>query len=151
MEHPTTTGARAGLVTLALLGGGCVANSSNLAVTASSARMHDRYADVVLELHNPGGRNLTIDRLDYELSHGETSFPLANGSWTGDIDLPAGSIATLPLSITFDTEPIEPDSGLLHLSGQLHHRDRTGYLGLRSMDLTSTPFQIDVDATRGAP
>ena len=151
MEHLPTAFARAGVVTLVLFATGCVANSSNVLVTVSSASMDDRHTDIVLEVRNPGARDLTLDRLDYDLSHGETSFPLASGSWTGELDLPGGASAPLPLSIAFDAEPIEPESGLLHLAGQLHHTDHTGYLGLRSMDLTSTPFQIDFTARRGAP
>jgi len=55
------------------------------------------------------------------------------------------------LETPFDAAPIETDSGLLHLAGELTFVDRTGYLGLRSMDLTKTSFHAEVESTRRAP
>lgn len=140
-----------GVVTLGGLLAGCVANSSNPTVQIRSARMGSSDATLVLALSNPGGRRLTVERIDYELSHGDIGFPLAQDSWSGQLELPAQGESELPLHITFDTEPIEEDSTLLHLAGQLSLRDHTGFLGMDSMDLTETSFQADTEAERTEP
>lgn len=116
-----------------------------------SAQVADQQASFELDLTNPGGRNLTVTRLDYEVSHGESSFPVAHGSWSGACDLPAKGRATLVLDTPFDAPPIEPESLLLHLSGELFFVDRTGYLGLSAMDLTKTSFRAEVEAKRTEP
>lgn len=128
---------------------GCVANSSNPTVSITSASMNDTSAAIMLHFDNPGGRHLTVESLDYELSHGEIGFPLSSGIWNGNLDLPAQGQAKLRLSITFDSEPLETGSLLLHLNGELHFIDHTGFLGMSSMDLTKTYFQLDVQAERG--
>jgi len=69
--------------------GGCVANSSNPLVEVRAASSDDQRASFELDLSNPGGRNLTVTRLDYEVSHGESSFPVSRGEWTGELLLPA--------------------------------------------------------------
>jgi hypothetical protein len=126
--------------------GGCVANSSNPVVSLQSARMSSESAEITLDLSNPGGRDLTVDAVEYELSHGEMALPVAEGTWSGRLDLPATGEARLALIIPFDVEPIEPDSTVLHLNGLLHMQDHTGFLGMSSMDLTQTPFQLDIEA-----
>lgn len=131
--------------------GGCVANSSNPRMEIRSATMNDVRAAFDVEVLNPGGRNLTITRLDYEVSHGEASFPVASGSWTGALALPAHGNARLSLLAPFDSAPMEPDSMLLHLNGEMYFTDHTGYLGLGSMDLTHTAFRTQVGATRSEP
>ena len=131
--------------------GGCVANSSNPSVLIRSARSDERGASFELELDNPGGRSLIVNRLDYEVGHGESAFPVATGSWKGELPLPARGHATLVLETPFDTAPIEPESQLLHLNGELLFVDQTGYMGLKSMDLTKTPFHDTVDAARSSP
>jgi len=132
---------------LALLTG-CVANSSNPVVSITSATMNDSAASIMLQLVNPGGRNLTVESLNYELSHGEIGFPLSSDTWTGQLDLPAQGEAQLLLSVVFDSAPFEEDSLLLHLNGELKFKDHTGFLGMSSMDLTGTSFQLDAEATR---
>lgn len=92
-----------------------------------------------------------MTRLDYEVSHGESSFPVASGSWSGALDLPANGRAMLELETRFDAPPIEPESTLLHLNGELSFTDRTGFLGLSAMDLTRTPFHAEIIATRSSP
>lgn len=134
------------LLVVACLLGGCVANSSNPTVAIDHASMTDAAATITLSLGNPGGRRLTINRVDYELSHGEVAFPVADGQWTGEVSLPAGGHAMLTLDIPFDQPLLEPDSTLLHLSGVLGHKDHTGFLGLRSMDLGETAFKLDAEA-----
>ena len=131
--------------------GGCVANSSNPVVSVASASLDDSTATIVLALANPGGRDLVLDRIDYRLDHGEIGFPVARGDWTGRLDLPAGGRAELPLVIPFEQPPIEEGSGRIHLTGELHHVDRTGFLGMRSMDLATTSFRLDAEAKRVAP
>jgi hypothetical protein len=131
--------------------GGCVANSSNPLVDIKSAQSNDSGAQIDLELSNPGGRHLTVRRLTYQVSHGEAMFPVANGEWVGEVDLPAGGHTTLSFNAPFETAPPEAGSRLLHLNGELFFRDRTGFLGLRFMDLTHTAFQDDVEATEKAP
>lgn len=131
--------------------GGCVANSSNPRATAASASMDNQGAHIVLRLSNPGGRDLTVQGLDYELSHGEMAFPLGSGRWSGELDLPAKGENELPLNIVFDTEPIEEDSSVLHMIGTLHFKDHTGFLGLKSMNLTQTSVQIEIQAERKQP
>lgn len=137
-----------GLIGAIALLTGCVANSSNPVVSITTATMNSSSASLMLHLSNPGGRDLTVESLDYELSHGEMGFPLSSDTWTGPVDLPAQGEAQLPLSITFDSEPFEDDSLLLHLNGQLRFKDHTGFLGMSSMDLTGTSFQIDIQAER---
>lgn len=146
-------GARNGFAGLAaaLALAGCVANSSNPRVTIRSAACGQERATFELDLINPGGRNLRVTRLDYAVSHGESSFPVASGTWTGEADLPARGKASLSLETRFGATPIEPESNLLHLSGELYFVDKTGYLGLRMMDLTRTSFQAEVNATREKP
>lgn len=138
----------AGLLTLAAASTlpGCVANSSNPTVAVDHATMTGDAASITLSLGNPGGRRLTINRVDYELSHGEMAMPIATGQWTGAVDLAAGGRALLTLDVEFDQPPIEPDSTLLHLSGALGHKDHTGFLWLKSMDLGETAFKLDVRA-----
>jgi hypothetical protein len=131
---------------LALLGG-CVANSSNPRVSIGGATASQREAAFDLDLSNPGGRDLVVTAIEYQLAHGEMAFPVAEGSWSGDLSLPAGETRRLALRIPFTVEPMEADSRRLHLSGTLRTKDRTGYLGLKFMDLTATPFQAEVDAS----
>lgn len=135
----------------ALLLTGCVANSSNPRVGVSDATMDNAGAQIHLVVTNPGGRDLTIEGLSYEISHGDLGFPLANDAWTGAVDLPAKGDAAVTLSVVFDTEPIEADSGWLHMNGLLMLKDHTGFLGLRSMDLSETSFQLEFEARRTTP
>ena len=116
-----------------------------------SANLDDQQASFELDLANPGGRNLTVTRLDFAVSHGESLFPVASGSWSGDIDLPAKGHATLAFDARFDSPLMEPESRLLQLSGELFFVDRTGFLGLHAMDLTSTSFHADAQASRSNP
>jgi hypothetical protein len=148
-----STRTAASLVTLAAAGTltGCVANSSNPTVAVDHASMTGQAASITLSLGNPGGRRLTINRVDYELSHGEMALPVADGQWTGAVDLPAGGRAMLTLAIRFDEPLLEPDSTLLHLGGVLGHEDHTGFLWLESMDLGETAFTLDVEATEATP
>ena len=127
---------------------GCVANSSNPSVDIRSARMDDAGATLELTLANPGGRNLTLTGVTFEVSHGETTFPVANGSWSGSLELPAKGAATLAVDVPFDTPPLEADSTLLHVSGELSFVDRTGFLGIGAMDLTRTSFSGTSHAAR---
>ena len=129
-----------------LILGGCVANSSSPAVAVHDVRLSGGEATLDLEITNPGGRDLVVTAVEYQLAHGETSFPVADGRWSGDLPLPAGRSARLDLRIPLAVEPLEPDSRRLHLNGTLHLEDRTGFLGLRSMDLTRTPFQVEAEA-----
>ncbi len=110
--------------------------------------MTDASACITLQLTNPGGRDLTVHSVQYELSHGELLYPLVSSVWTGSLDLPAKGENRLPLFIEFDDEPIELDSSLLHLNGMMEFKDHTGFLGLSSMDLTGTSFQLEVEASR---
>jgi hypothetical protein len=140
-------GSRSGLLVLAALSG-CVANSSNPSVAIRSAQSDERGALIDLEFGNGGGRNLIVTGMSYQVSHGESLFPVAQGTWSGSLDLPGHGQARLSLPITFDTPPIEADSSLLHLSGELTFTDQTGFLGMRSMDLTRTSFHADTKAER---
>lgn len=126
--------------------GGCVANSSNPTVGIASASIDGRVATLELSIENPGGRHLEVVGVDYELSHGEAALPVADGRWSGSLDLQPGARRTLPLAVTFEHEPIEPESGAIHMNGSLRLRDRTGFLGLKSMDLGTTPFQASATA-----
>ncbi len=138
------------IVALSMLTG-CVANSSNPVVSIASASMSDSSADVTLHIVNPGGRDLTVTSISYELNHGEMGFPLASETWTGQLGLPAQGEADLPLSIPFDDEPIEDDSTLLQINGEMSMEDHTGFLGLSFMNLTATPFQANIEARRIDP
>lgn len=133
------------LLVLVVLGG-CVADSSNPGLMIRSAEVDAEGAQLVLDLGNPGGRELCVTRLDYHLSHGESAWPVAEGTWAGTLDLPARGSTTLNLDVPFQTPPIEQDSHLLLLRGEMFFVDRTGYLGLQSMDLTGTAFQATVEA-----
>jgi hypothetical protein len=144
-------GSRSGLLVLAAALSGCVANSSNPSVAIRSAQSDERGALVDLEFGNGGGRNLIVTEMSYQVSHGESLFPVAQGTWSGSLDLPAHGQARLSLPITFDTPPIEADSSLLHLSGELTFTDQTGFLGMKSMDLTRTSFHADTKAERRTP
>jgi hypothetical protein len=144
---PATLGAA--LLSAAL--GGCVANSSNPVIAIESAAMNATEADILLDLTNPGGRDLDVLAVQYELSHGEMGFPVAQGTWEGELFLPAGGHVDLPMHIVFDTELMEPESRALHLNGGLSTHDRTGFLGLASMDLGTTSFQLDTVATEKSP
>ncbi|MFM7261929.1 MAG: hypothetical protein ACKO3W_15165, partial [bacterium] len=112
----------------------------------AGAQASEREALIDLDLTNPGGRNLVVEEVEYQLAHGETGLPVAEGSWKGALALDAGRTSRLPLRIVFDVEPLEPDSRKLYLNGTLHFKDRTGFLGLRFMDLTTTSFQIETEA-----
>jgi hypothetical protein len=150
--HPRLTpGRHLAALLLVLPLAGCVANSSNPTVMVRSASSDDQHASFDLDLSNPGGRDLTATRLDYSVSHGESGFPAAKGSWSGKVDLPAKGHAMLTLDTRFEEPPMEPDSHLLHLTGELFFVDRTGYLGISTMDLTRTSFHADVEANRSKP
>lgn len=161
MSHPRSIPSRHGrvrgasrLLTATALAsglGGCVADSSNPVVSTSSAVLHEDRAVMTLLIRHPGGRDLVVTGIGYELSHGEMALPVAEGHWEGDVDLPAGGEASIPLDMPFTIEPLEPDARRLHLNGSLHLEDRTGFLGLRFMDLTDTAFQIDVEADVAEP
>ena len=130
---------------------GCVANSSNPSIAIRSAQGDERGARVNLDLANDGGRNLTVTGLEYQVSHGESLFPVAKGNWSGSLDLPAHGQARLSLEVIFDTPPIEAGSSLLHVNGEMTFMDKTGFLGMKSMDLTRTSFHADIRADRRAP
>ena len=154
--HRIRAGGIVGLTATVALGvmaactlGGCVANSSNPAVEIRAARMDDAGATLDLALTNPGGRDLTVTGVTYDVSHGESSFPVANGAWSGSLDLPAKGSATLTFDVPFDTPPLEADSTLLHVNGELSFVDRTGFLGIGAMDLTKTSLRGTVTAVRG--
>lgn len=129
--------------------GGCVANSSNPSVSISSATIDGTLATMNLSIENPGGRDLELVSIEYQLSHGEAALPIAEGTWKGAVELKPGLRCSVPLTVTFQAEPLEPESGALHLNGTLHLRDRTGFLGLKSMDLGATPFQTTATARVG--
>lgn len=131
--------------------GGCVANSSNPTVTLREARMSATEAVLDLELENPGGRDLCVKAIEYQLSHGEIAMPVADGVWKGAVELPARQSAFMVLRVPFSIEPLEPDSRRLHLNGTLRLEDRTGYLGLGFMDMTGSPFQVEADAKELVP
>lgn len=131
--------------------GGCVANSSNPTVALAEARMSAREAVLDLDIANPGGRNLVVREVEYQLAHGETALPVADGVWKGDLELAAGKHARLELRVPFAIEPLEPDSRRLHLGGTLRLKDRTGFLGLGFMDMTGSPFQVEAEAKELAP
>ncbi len=126
----------------------CVPNSSNPSVAITRAQLGDMDAVLSLRLVNPSGRNLTLTRLDYELSEGATGLPLASSAWEGVMSLPARGETTMPLDIALDAPPLDPTSSLLRLSGQLHFRDNTGFLGMQSLDLTGSAFSAEVVAER---
>jgi hypothetical protein len=126
----------------------CVPNSSNPSVGITRAQLGDTDAVLSLRLVNPSGRNLTLTRLDYELSEGATGLPLASSAWEGVMSLPARGEATMPLNIVLDAAPLDATSSLLRLSGQLHFRDDTGFLGMQSLDLTGSAFSAEVVAER---
>jgi|LauGreDrversion4_2_1035121.scaffolds.fasta_scaffold14479_5 hypothetical protein len=130
--------------------GGCVANSSNPSLSIASATIDGKVATMELNIVNPGGRDLELVSMEYQLSHGDVALPVADGTWNGSLDLKPGTRCTLPLSVTFETDPIEPDSGALLLTGTMQLRDRTGFLGLKSMNLGATPFQASAIAPVGA-
>lgn len=148
----TRTPRRLALLLLALLPcAGCVANSSNPRAELHAAKADSQHAAFRLDLINPGGRDLVLTRLDYEVSHGESSFPVASGSWSGRVELPAKGTAVLDFDAHFQNPPMEPDSHIIHLSGEMFFVDRTGYLGLRSMDLSRTSFHAQVQAAEFQP
>lgn len=140
----------ASLATMLVLGG-CVANSSNPTVAVREARMSTSEAVLELEVGNPGGRDFRVKAIEYQLSHGETALPVADGAWTGAVELPAGKSARISLRVPFAVEPLEADSRLLHVNGTLRLEDRTGFLGLRFMDMTASPFQAEVTAKELVP
>lgn len=148
MEIQPFRGSAAGLFAAAACLTGCVANSSNPVVSVHSATIASDSAEVVLDIQNPGGRDLAIERISYEVSHGSSGFPVATGTWSGRVLLGAGGDALLPLSFRFSLSPLEPDSNLLHVSGEMSHTDSTGFLGIRSLDLGSTAFVIEAEAIR---
>ena len=129
----------------ALLLGGCVANSSNPTVTLREARMSAEEAVLDLEIANPGGRDLCVKAIEYQLSH------VADGVWNGEVELPARKSVCMGLRVPFAIEPLEPDSRRLHLNGTLRLEDRTGYLGLGFMDMTGSPFQVEAEAKEPSP
>lgn len=135
----------------ALLLGGCVANSSNPTVTLREARMSAEEAVLDLEIANPGGRDLCVKAIEYQLSHGETAMPVADGVWNGEVELPARKSVCMVLRVPFAIAPLEPDSRRLHLNGTLRLEDRTGYLGLGFMDMTGSPFQVEAEAKEPSP
>lgn len=139
------------LALVPLILGGCVANSSNPSVAVGEARMNDREALVVLDIENPGGRDLFIKEVEYQLAHGEAGLPVAEGVWSGGLELPAGKSSRLDLRMPFSIELLEPDSRRLYLNGTLRLEDRTGYLGLKFMDMTGTSFQIEFEAKDAKP
>ncbi len=139
------------LLTTTTLVPGCVANSSNPEVRISHAVASDDAARFDLRITNPGGRNLVVRSLNCQISQGESSFPVAQTEWKGEVPLPAKGSAVVSFRTPLDTPSPEPGSRLFHLNGELILLDRTGYLGLKSMDLTRTTFQGDVQAKEGAP
>lgn len=153
MPASTSTGLTMILALAFVVLPGCVANSSNPTVSIETASMSGESASLTLKISNPGGRRLTINSIEYELSHGTIGYPLASGVWTDAVELPAGGSTGVDLVIAFEMAPIEEDSTLLHLNGQLLHKDHTGFLGLDSMDLGQTAFQLEIEASAevGAP
>jgi len=139
------------LAAMLVLLGGCVANSSNPTVSVAEARMSATEALVSLDVTNPGGRDLFVKELEYQLAHGEAGLPVAEGAWRDGLDLPAGKSSRVELRMPFSIELLEPESRRLHLNGTLHLEDRTGYLGLKFMDMTGTSFQIEFDAKDAKP
>jgi hypothetical protein len=148
MEIKPLFRASVGLLALPAWLTGCVANSSNPVVSVHSASLTPDSAAIVLNVRNPGGRNLSIEHVSYEVSHGSSGFPVTGGSWDGRVLLAAGADAQIPLSAEFLEPLLEPDSNLLHIAGEISHTDKTGFFGIRSLDLGSTAFVIETEATR---
>jgi hypothetical protein len=148
--HSLRSAASRGMVLLTLaacpLLVGCVANSSSPTVAIARSRASDCEAEIELAIANGGGRDLVVTSLEYQLSHGEAGLPVADGVWQGALALDAGGSARLALRVPFAVEPLESDSRRLRLNGTLRFEDRTGYLGLGFMDLTTTSFQVEADA-----
>lgn len=132
----------------ALIGVGCVPNSSNVSVSIESAQLRAAECALEIRIENPGGRDLTITQVRYELSEAATGLPLGWGDWTGELPAPHGGEATLPLVIGLQSQPLDETSTRVRLSGELQMTDHTGYLGIRSLELTSTAFQAEADAER---
>ncbi len=133
--------------------GGCVANSSNPIVSVTDSRLSAEEACIDLEVANPGGRDLRISAIEYQLSHGEMAFPIAEGVWEEGVELPASKQASVRLRVPLLIAPLDPESRVLFLHGVLRLVDRTGFLGLRSMDMSESPFEIrfEASAAGGAP
>ncbi|MFM2165177.1 MAG: hypothetical protein RL325_1614 [Planctomycetota bacterium] len=139
------------LAAMPVLLGGCVANSSNPTVAVAEARMSATEALVALDVANPGGRDLFIKGVEYQLAHGEAGLPVAEGVWSGGLELPAGKSSRLDLRMPFSIELLEPESRKLYLNGTLRLEDRTGYLGLKFMDMTGSSFQVEFEAKDAKP
>jgi hypothetical protein len=155
LATPCLSAHRGGCRTLAMaavtaLLGGCVANSSNPIVSVTESRLSCEEALIDLELANPGGRDLRVSTIEYQLSHGEMAFPIAEGVWEEGVELPASTQTSVRLRIPLLAAPLEADSRVLHLSGALRLIDRTGFLGIRSMNMSDSPFQLRFEASADA-
>lgn len=125
--------------------GGCVANSSNPVVVAHEVTSDATATTFALEVVNPGGRLLILEEVRAQVSTGETDFPAGAGVWNGSLELPPGGHGMLSLRTVLDT-PSPEASDLFHLNGELKFSDKTGFLGIDSLDLTRTSFRLDVKA-----
>lgn len=131
-------------------GVGCVPNSSNLSVSILSAERRAEEVAVELRIDNPGGRDVTLTQVEYELSEAETGLPLAGGEWAGELAIHRGAGVTLALLIGMQSQPLDGDFSRVRLSGDLRLQDHTGFFGIRSLELTSSAFQVEADV-RSAP
>jgi len=129
--------------------GGCLSNSSNPVVGVQSCVLDSSRAAFELRVENPSGRHLTLTRVRCDVSQGESSFPLATIDEQHAVDLPAHTSGRVHLAVRLDPTSPEADSTLFHLNGEALFDDHTGYLGVKSLDLTHTNFQIETSARRG--
>ncbi len=117
-------------------------------MSIESAELRAAECALQLRIENPGGRDLTVTRMHYELSEAATGLPLGSGDWSGELPVLHGGDATLPLVIGLQSQPLDETSARVRLSGDLRLTDHTGYLGIRSLEFTSTAFQTEADAER---
>ncbi len=127
---------------LTLVGCGST-NYSNPTLTITRASVTNNAAQLELAVENPSDLNLILREIDYSLSLGP--LPVAEGTWTGEADLPAQGQTNVTLNAPFDQPPLDPSATLVDFTGVMRFEDRSGS---GKMEMTTAPFAEESNVTR---
>lgn len=99
------------------LGACSMPNSSTPTLSINEATVHERSADLALEIKNPSDYDLTVETIDWTLSHGP--LPVASGEWPVNQKVPSRSDLVLRKRIPFESAPVDPSAREVELAGQM--------------------------------
>ena len=127
---------------LALVGCGST-NYSNPTLSLTDATVMNDSARLQLAVSNPSDLDLILREIEYSLALGP--LPVAEGTWTGETELPAQSQTNVTLTAPFDQPPLDPSASTIDFTGIMHFEDKTGS---GNMKMTTAPFTAETQVRR---